>query len=134
VIVGLEDIDVIVEKIKYKLPSGGIVILNGNLGSGKTTLVKAFAKDAGVANLVSSPTFSLQNIYDDTIFHYDIYNITLAKFLSLGLLEELTKEGYHFIEWGGENLYHLLADIGLMAIQINIENIEDKREYTFCIH
>ena len=57
-----------------------IIILSGTLGSGKTTFVKEFVKYQGINEEVNSPTFSIQNIYGNFIYHYDLYN-NLNEFL-----------------------------------------------------
>ena len=83
----------------------------------------------GLADLVTSPTFSLQAIYSDNIFHYDVYNKTLGEFISLGMLEEFEKNGVHFVEWGDEKLEILLNDYGYRVILIEIEKKDNKRLY-----
>jgi len=100
-----------------------IIILTGTLGSGKTTLVKEFAKSKGIKESVTSPTFSLQNVYGNEIYHYDLYNKSKDEFLALGMVEELEKKGYHFLEWG-EELKDVLDMYGLdyMEIKINLNN------------
>jgi tRNA threonylcarbamoyladenosine biosynthesis protein TsaE len=118
------------ELIKMRLPQGGVVILQGDLASGKTTLVKTFAKDFGINEAVTSPTFSLQQCYGDRLFHYDIYNHGLDHFIALGMLEELEREGYHLIEWGDENLMGILKNAGIPVIRVKIEKCErEKRCY-----
>jgi len=115
--------------------SNGVVILRGDLAAGKTTLVKTFAKALGCDEEVTSPTFSLQQCYGENIFHYDIYNHGLEHFISLGMLEELDKEGLHFIEWGDDALIELLESVGIDVMVIDIKKISDKaREYSVCIH
>ena len=106
-----------------------IVILRGDLASGKTTLVKNYLKALNLDDLVNSPTFSLQAIYSNNIFHYDVYNKTLNEFISLGMLEEFEKEGTHFVEWGDEKLENLLKDYGYNVILIEIQKKENKRLY-----
>ena len=106
-----------------------IVILRGDLASGKTTLVKNYVKALNLDDLVTSPTFSLQAIYSNNIFHYDVYNKTLNEFISLGMLEEFEKEGTHFVEWGDEKLENLLKDYGYNVILIEIQKKENKRLY-----
>ena len=118
----------VVDEIKKRLPEGGVVLLQGDLGSGKTTLVKAFAKEFG-SREVTSPTFSIQQIYDNGIYHYDLYNAGFEKFMELGLFEELFKRGYHFIEWADEHLKELLKQMGLLYIHINITPNGEKRIY-----
>lgn len=107
-----------------------IVILRGDLASGKTTLVKNYVKNLGLDDLVTSPTFSLQAVYSNNIYHYDIYNKTLEEFISLGMLEEFEKEGTHFVEWGDEKLQNLLTEYGYKVILIQIEKSDNKRQYT----
>ncbi|SMC09770.1 tRNA (adenosine(37)-N6)-threonylcarbamoyltransferase complex ATPase subunit type 1 TsaE [Nitratiruptor tergarcus] len=102
-----------------------IVLLQGTLGSGKTTLVKAFAKKEPV----TSPTFSIQQIYGGDIYHYDLYNAGFEKFLELGLFEELEKPGYHFIEWADENMEEFLRQSGFSYLKILITPQKEKRVY-----
>ncbi len=125
----LDELESLVDEITQNF-SNGVVILQGDLASGKTTLVKAMAKKLGYDEDVTSPTFSLQQCYGDKIFHYDIYNHGLEHFISLGMLEELDKEGLHFIEWGDEELENLLTSAGIDVIRIEIEKVSDnQREY-----
>jgi tRNA threonylcarbamoyladenosine biosynthesis protein TsaE len=111
-----------------KKSNNKIIILNGTLGSGKTTLVKNFVKSLGLKDEVTSPTFSLQNVYENIVFHYDLYNKGINEFLSLGLLEELEKNGYHFIEWG-EKLENILKNFGFKYLKINIKVYGNLRIY-----
>lgn len=106
-----------------------IVILRGELASGKTTLVRHFVKAVGLDDTVNSPTFSLQVVYGEDIFHYDLYNKTLEEFISLGMLEEFEKRGLHFVEWGDSNLENILNDYGFDVIVLNIFKKDNKRLY-----
>lgn len=106
-----------------------IVLLRGDLASGKTTLVKSYVHSLNIGDLVTSPTFSIQTIYGDNIYHYDVYNKTLEEFISLGLLEEFEKEGIHFVEWGDDRMDDLLNSYGFHTIKIDIEKLENKRRY-----
>ncbi len=106
-----------------------IVILRGDLASGKTTLVKNYVKALNLDDLVTSPTFSLQAIYSQNIFHYDVYNKTLNEFIALGMLEEFEKDGTHFVEWGDEKLEEILKDYGYNVVLIEIEKKDNKRVY-----
>lgn len=125
----LEDIEM-VAKEALSLLNDGVIILQGDLAAGKTTLIKAIAKELGVKDSVTSPTFSLQQCYDKKLFHYDIYNQGLEQFISLGLLEELEKPGLHAIEWGDERLINLLVSAEFNLLKINIEKKENQRCYT----
>ncbi len=102
-----------------------IVLLKGTLGSGKTTLVKEFVKSCGIDETVTSPTFAIQNRYEN-IYHYDIYQ-KKEEFISLGMLEELEKKGFHFIEWG-EEIEDILKSFGFDYLKINIILKANKRE------
>ncbi len=125
----LENINVIVDELKTIITGDTIIILRGDLASGKTTLVKNYVKALGLDDLVTSPTFSLQSIYSNYIYHYDIYNKTLEEFIALGMLEEFERNGIHFVEWGDEKLQNLLIDYGYNVILIEIEKSENKRLY-----
>ncbi len=113
------------DQITGHLPNGGVVILQGDLASGKTTLVKAFAKAFHIGDAVTSPTFSLQHCYGERLFHYDIYNHGLEHFIALGMLEELEKPGYHFVEWGDDHLADILKHAGMEVLVIRIEKCSD---------
>ena len=129
--VSLDNIDSVVSKLKEIIKKRDIVILlQGTLASGKTTLVKNYVKSLGLKDTVTSPTFTLQSVYGDDIYHYDVYNKTLQEFVSLGLLEEFENHGIHFVEWGGDDLKSILIDYGFDLITVKIKKIEDKREYT----
>jgi tRNA threonylcarbamoyladenosine biosynthesis protein TsaE len=125
-IINIADLIKITECIKKS--GKNIVILSGTLGSGKTTLVKEFVKNLGLDGEVTSPTFAIQNIYDNKVYHYDLYNKGADEFLALGMLEELEKEGFHFIEWG-EGLEDVLQTYGIDYLKIKITIDGDKRIY-----
>ncbi len=130
----LRELDVLAKELLREFPSG-VVVLRGDLAAGKTTFVKAIVKALGEKEDVTSPTFSLQQCYGSNIYHYDIYNHGLEHFISLGMLEELEKEGLHFIEWGDDALIELLESVGIDVMSIDIKKISDKaREYSVCIH
>jgi tRNA threonylcarbamoyladenosine biosynthesis protein TsaE len=133
-ILKLNQLDTLAEYIST-IFSSGVVVLRGDLASGKTTFVKVMVKKLGVDDDVTSPTFSLQQCYSDKIFHYDMYNHGLNHFISLGMLEELDKDGLHFVEWGDDELVEILTSAEIPAITIEIQKILDnEREYKICIH
>lgn len=113
------------EQIITILPHGGVVILQGDLASGKTTFTQSFANHLGLEDNVTSPTFSLQQIYGSRLFHYDLYNYGYEKFISLGMMEELEREGYHLVEWGDEQLISLLAQAGFEYCVVKISKCDD---------
>ncbi len=125
----IHEINDVVVKIKQKLPDGGIVLLKGTLASGKTTLVKAFVEYIGIKEEATSPTFSIMNVYDDRIFHYDIYNEGTSKFIQSGLLENLQSSGYHFVEWADDKFAEILEAYGFDFLTVEIISAGEKREY-----
>ena len=130
IIAGIDELDKVVKWLDKKI--GGIdiiVLLQGNLASGKTTLVKEYVSYLKLNEAVTSPTFSLQSVYGDTVFHYDIYNKSIEEFLALGLLEEFERKGIHFVEWGDEKLENLLKKLGFKVLTIQIKQTKNKREY-----
>ena len=91
-------------KLGQVLTIGDVVCLTGDLGMGKTALVKAASTALGVAAKdVTSPTFSLLNIYKGKQFkikHFDLYRLNSEEELEdIGFDEELSDECISFIEW-----------------------------------
>lgn len=88
-----------------------VVCLDGDLGSGKTTLTKGLARGAGSRNRVASPTFALARIYRSPrwlIYHVDLYRVSADQTRDIGL-EEFTSDprGICVVEWpqAGEAYY-----------------------------
>lgn len=79
-------------------------VLNGEMGAGKTTLVKAVCKALGVTDAVSSPTFSIINEYRTgdgrPVYHMDAYRLkSEAEAYSIGMDEYLESGSLCFVEW-----------------------------------
>jgi tRNA threonylcarbamoyladenosine biosynthesis protein TsaE len=83
--------------------SGLVIGLCGDLGAGKTQLVKGLARGLGIAARVHSPTFALVNIYNGgrlTLFHLDLYRLeTREQILTAGLEDYLKPKGVTVVEW-----------------------------------
>lgn len=83
---------------KYK-----VWLLQGEMGSGKTTLAKTLVKQLGIADTVTSPTFSIVNQYgrgERQVYHFDFYRLKLdTEALDLGFEEYLTSGNLCLIEW-----------------------------------
>ena len=101
--------------LRYKL-----VFLEGELGSGKTTLIKQFCKELGFKNQVTSPTFPLLNIYknnEKNIYHADLYRLK-----NINEINELVESNnWFFVEWP-ELLYGV---IDFPYTKIKIKNVDD---------
>ena len=110
----------IIPLLKYKL-----VFLEGELGSGKTTLIKQFCKELGFKNQVTSPTFPLLNIYkynEKNIYHADLYRLkNIDEINELGFYEVMESNNWFFVEWP-ELLY---AVIDFPYTKIKIKNVDD---------
>lgn len=98
----IEDLKQAVTEI-LKQAKHELFTLEGNLGAGKTTMVKEFAKQLGSKDEVTSPTFSLVNEYlipEGKIFHFDLYRINeKEELLNIGFNEYIDSDNYCFIEW-----------------------------------
>ena len=125
----LNELPQMCERITTALPQGGVVVLQGDLASGKTTLTQAFARYLGMDDTVTSPTFSLQQRYGEKLYHYDLYNYGFDKFLSLGMMEELEREGYHLVEWGDDTLIDLLKRCGIDCLILKITKCDEQSRY-----
>ena len=93
-------VNFILENKKYS-----IIRIDGEIGSGKTTLIKSLCKSLGVRENISSPTFSLVNEYlinkKDKIFHFDFYRIKNPyEALDIGLEDYLESNHLCILEWG----------------------------------
>ena len=90
-----------------------IVIFNGDMGSGKTTIISSIVNFLGANVKVTSPTFSIVNEYnigDDSIYHFDFYRLKNSnEALDLGIHEYLSSGNWNFIEWG-EKIQELLNE------------------------
>ena len=104
-----------------KLSGGDVVSLYGDLGSGKTQIVKGICLGLGVTQTVNSPTFIIVNEYSSgrfpRIFHFDLYRMkTLDEILNMGFLDYIDSSSIVLIEWP-ERVEDLLPE-GTIKIHI----------------
>lgn len=114
------------------IPNEGVVILMGDLASGKTTLTKAVAKTMGVKQDVTSPTFSIMQSYEGkngTLYHYDIYQNGFKNMVENGVFENLLEDGLHIVEWGDDELIKALKIYKVPITVVKITLLNDKRRY-----
>ena len=128
-IYSLNKIDEISQLVIDKIKTIRVILLRGELGSGKTTLVKSVLKKMGVNDCVTSPTFSIVNEYDfseNIIYHFDLYRIEKIEELDIiGFEDYIYSQNICFIEWPEI----ILNNIDLQYLDIEIRNLdEDKRE------
>jgi tRNA threonylcarbamoyladenosine biosynthesis protein TsaE len=108
-----EEIENVAKKILSESPKK-VILFYGNMGVGKTTLIKEIAKQLGVNDVTSSPTFSLVNEYqindNHYIYHFDVYRLkNEIEALDMGIDEYLYSGNWCFIEWA-ENIPSLIPD------------------------
>ena len=92
-----------------------VILFHGEMGVGKTTLIKALAKKLGVNEVTSSPTFSLVNEYqtinNQIVYHFDFYRLNNEiEALDMGADEYLYSGNWCFIEWA-EKIPSLIPDL-----------------------
>jgi tRNA threonylcarbamoyladenosine biosynthesis protein TsaE len=113
IIFSLAEIDTVAEKILEENPKK-VLLFNGSMGVGKTTLIKSLAKKLGVLDATSSPTFSLVNEYqiseNQYIYHFDVYRLkNEMEAMDMGIDEYLYSGNWCFIEWP-ENIPSLIPE------------------------
>lgn len=111
-----------------------IILFHGDMGVGKTTLIKEICKILGTEDLISSPTFSIVNEYitsnDETIFHFDFYRIdNEEEAYNIGVEDYFDSNHWCLIEWPSVvenllplenvNVYLTVLEDGQRNIQIN---------------
>ncbi|MEH6405815.1 MAG: tRNA (adenosine(37)-N6)-threonylcarbamoyltransferase complex ATPase subunit type 1 TsaE [Leeuwenhoekiella sp.] len=99
----LQDIDHVAKSI-IENSTSKTILFYGEMGTGKTTLIRSIVKQLGSQEAATSPTFSIVNEYADKnenpIYHFDFYRISDEKeALDLGLMDYLASENWIFIEW-----------------------------------
>ena len=93
---------------------GDVVVLAGDLGAGKTAFAQGFGAALGVAESITSPTFTLVNRFEGrlVLHHLDVYRLDrLEEVVDLGLAEFLDEEGVVLVEWGDTIAPVLPADV-----------------------
>ncbi len=124
----LPDLPETAKKIIELYPDERIFALSGDLGAGKTTLIKEFCKVLGVAEAVTSPSFAIINEYDaggiELVYHFDFYRIKkLEEVLDIGYEEYIYSGYYCFLEWS-EKIEELLPD---RYVFVRLEKISKKQ-------
>ena len=113
------------EELGRRLRPGDLVLLRGELGAGKTTLVRGVARGSGSAAPVASPTFQLVRIYPGRLqlAHVDLYRLEKGDDLRDLGLDELLDAGAVVVEWGDR----IDGTVGSDAALISIEHLGGDR-------
>ena len=99
------------------------ILFYGDMGVGKTTLIKELAKELGVVETLSSPTFSIVNEYQATnnlLYHFDCYRLNSEQeALDIGIEDYLNAGHFTFIEWP-QNISNFLSTTKCNRIEIKL--------------
>ena len=125
----VEETQNLAKKLAKKISQGSVISLIGDLGTGKTTFTKGFAKQLGIEDHVTSPTFKLVSEYQGEkykLYHIDAYRMDGPNdFLNIGGEEYLSsKKNITIIEWG-DLLMDLLPE---KTITVNFTRIKSPKE------
>ena len=124
------------KKLASKLKPKDVVVLTGELGSGKTKFAEGFLSYFGLENEISSPTFNIVNEYkkdDINIYHFDVYRLEdSSEFYEIGG-EEYFENGICLIEWGEliedvlpNNYIHIVFEKDSSNENVRILNVKSK--------
>ncbi len=126
-IASVEDMEALGADLARGLRAGQVIFFHGDLGSGKTTLIRGMLHGLGHPGAVKSPTYTLVESYrlgEREIFHFDLYRLNAAEELEfLGIRDYLQGQGICLVEWAERGAGHLPPP----DVDVFIERGEDRR-------
>ena len=125
---GAEETEALGARLAERLGPGNVVLLSGELGTGKTTLVRGACRALGVSDPVTSPTFTIGQTYGGgrmPVSHLDLYRLATLEGEDPALLDDyLRPEGVAFVEWPGAGS----GQLDRPALEIRLAHLaEDRR-------
>ena len=94
------------ERLASVLQPGDVLLLDGNLGAGKSELTRGIARGLGIGGVIASPSFTILNVYDEgriPLYHFDWYRLGSEEELyEMGMDEYLGGDGVAVVEWPGQ--------------------------------
>jgi len=124
-----KQLKVAVRRILECISGQKIIAFYGQMGAGKTTIIKAICKLLGATDLISSPTFTIINEYrrksESALYHIDLYRIKKAvELYDIGIEEYLSGTSYCFIEW--PELVEDMLPEGSIRVDITVGDNEQR--------
>ena len=114
------------ERLGRLLVPGDVLVLTGDLGAGKTQLTKGVAAGMGVEGDVTSPTFTIEMVYEGAempLYHFDLYRLDDPDQLEdTGIFDVLGADGVCSIEWGEQ----FAEEIGDVRVDVFVTRLEDE--------
>lgn len=121
----LNEIDQVVDQLIAHVKTKTLLFY-GDMGVGKTTLIRSLVKALGSHDDVSSPTFSIVNEYElnnDAIYHFDLYRIeAIEDAYNFGIEDYLDSEHWKLIEWPEKIEPILFDDFDKISLKIDADN------------
>ncbi|WP_295162285.1 tRNA (adenosine(37)-N6)-threonylcarbamoyltransferase complex ATPase subunit type 1 TsaE [uncultured Brachyspira sp.] len=125
-----ENIEIVAEYLKSIIKNRDIIIMEGNLGFGKTTFVRILSKLLESGDIISSPSFTLINEYnimlngkESILRHTDLYRLnTIEELDDIGFNDKIRENGITIIEWGNKFIEYFEAPYYLLEIEMYEEN------------
>lgn len=119
-----EETETFGEKLSSYLKVGDVILMNGDLGVGKTTMTRGLARGLGIKKNVKSPTFTLIREYQDgkiPLYHMDAYRLESSPDEDLGFDEYFNGDGITIVEWP----QFIKDEVPKDHMSINIKRIND---------
>ncbi|MBP5427358.1 MAG: tRNA (adenosine(37)-N6)-threonylcarbamoyltransferase complex ATPase subunit type 1 TsaE [Clostridiales bacterium] len=111
-------------KLAKLMESGGIILLDGDLGAGKTVFTTGIARALNISDYITSPTFTIVNMYvgDKQLNHFDVYRIEKEDLDDIGFWDYILPDTFVVIEWSQKIAGLLPRD----TVEVNISKDLDK--------